>query len=442
MRERVNVILEKGSQEFDGFDFSFAYDPNALTARTPIKGTALFSPAPVGCGWEDFRFEQVIVNDSVWPKGMAVIRVTGEAAVTDSGAPSCFLPKLPAVLFTLEFLVTDNRTYEGQFIPLRFVWLDCTDNTIFLRDSDNVAISHRVFDPKREKVIVDSLNSYPTFAGVRGAGCASDSIGGGNPRMIDFIHGGVRITSNWLYPVGGDLNLNEIFYEFDDLTLYAQYFMFGDTVFRINRMGQLATSDVNQDGKTLTVMDLAYLARMIMGDAKPPPRYPLPPFPATLSRKGEILNVNRPIGAGLIHAFGEVTPTLLIPGANMLFHFDGTVTRILVWDLPLEANRRINGDFMKLSAPIVYTELATYEGYEIDVSYNCCSGLRGDVNGDGKFLPTLDDAEALVDFLSHTNSPFCEVEADVNGDGAINVSDITYLIDYLYTKGPAPVGCG
>jgi Dockerin type I domain len=443
MSERVSVIFEKGTREFSGFDFSIAYDPGALSVQTPIKGASLFSPSPTGCAWEEFRFENRSDNAGTLPKGMSIIRVIGKATSSDTGKPTCFSPKLPAVLFTLEFLVTDNRTYESQFVPLRFVWLDCTDNVLFLKAGDSRAISHSIFDPKREKLIKDSLNDYPTFAGVRGDGCASDSLLQGNSRLVDFVNGGIRIGGPGIMDVGGDLNLNEICYEIADVTLLTRCLIFGDTVFRINLMGQIASSDVNHDGKTLTVMDLAYLARVVTGDAAPPPvRMPFPTFPATLSRRGDILNVNRTIGAGLIHVLGDAIPTLLISGANMLFYYDSTVTRILVWDLPMDTvSNRIIGDFIKVPAPIVFTEMATYEGYQLDVMYSCCSGLRGDANGDGKFLPTLEDASALTAYLGRQNAPFCEVEADVNGDGAINISDAAYLIEYLYNKGPKPVMC-
>ncbi|MFA6587510.1 MAG: dockerin type I domain-containing protein [Patescibacteria group bacterium] len=88
--------------------------------------------------------------------------------------------------------------------------------------------------------------------------------------------------------------------------------------------------------------------------------------------------------------------------------------------------------------------------------------LCGDVNGDGKV--TIGDAVALVHLQrnsSLTNSP--EVKAavfvnplspstnviqnntvpeflvgDVNGDAKINSDDVTYLLDYIFSNGPAP----
>jgi hypothetical protein len=37
--------------------------------------------------------------------------------------------------------------------------------------------------------------------------------------------------------------------------------------------------------------------------------------------------------------------------------------------------------------------------------------------------------------------PPCFDEADVNGNGEINVQDLVYLATYMFNEGPAPVDC-
>jgi hypothetical protein len=69
----------------------------------------------------------------------------------------------------------------------------------------------------------------------------------------------------------------------------------------------------------------------------------------------------------------------------------------------------------------------------------CCL-VRGDVNHSGAV--NVADISYLVDFLFRGGpAPPCLPEADVNGSGDANVSDLSYLVDYLFRGGPAPVPC-
>jgi len=70
---------------------------------------------------------------------------------------------------------------------------------------------------------------------------------------------------------------------------------------------------------------------------------------------------------------------------------------------------------------------------------SCCYN-RGDADGNGSINVT--DLTYLVNYLFFGGpAPPCEEEGDVNGSGAINVADLTYLVDYLFFGGPAPPPC-
>ena len=70
----------------------------------------------------------------------------------------------------------------------------------------------------------------------------------------------------------------------------------------------------------------------------------------------------------------------------------------------------------------------------------CCTGIRGDVDYSGSI--DVADLTYLVDYLfSGGSAPPCPDQADVNGSGGIDVADLTYLVDYLFAGGPEPVGC-
>ncbi len=72
----------------------------------------------------------------------------------------------------------------------------------------------------------------------------------------------------------------------------------------------------------------------------------------------------------------------------------------------------------------------------------CCNhdGIRGDFNYD--LALNVADLSGLVDYLFFEGSPPpCEVEGDADGSGATNVADLTYLVDYLFFDGPSPQTC-
>ena len=77
--------------------------------------------------------------------------------------------------------------------------------------------------------------------------------------------------------------------------------------------------------------------------------------------------------------------------------------------------------------------------YEI---VDCCVGIRGDINGDGKG-PNILDLTRLVDYIFRgATAPDCQLEADVNSDGLPSrITDLTYIVDYMHRGGPLPGSC-
>ncbi|HKC24233.1 MAG TPA: dockerin type I domain-containing protein, partial [Thermoanaerobaculia bacterium] len=62
-------------------------------------------------------------------------------------------------------------------------------------------------------------------------------------------------------------------------------------------------------------------------------------------------------------------------------------------------------------------------------------GLHGDVNGDGKV--DVSDVFYLINFLFASGPPPLGA-ADLNGEGKVDVSDVFYLINYLFAGGAPP----
>jgi len=93
--------------------------------------------------------------------------------------------------------------------------------------------------------------------------------------------------------------------------------------------------------------------------------------------------------------------------------------------------------------PVFSSSLATYEPAIVSPMVTvpiCCLGLRGDANVDGS--TNVSDLTFLVAYLfAGGPESSCPVEADVDGTGFVNVADITYLVQYLFAGGPAPWPC-
>ncbi len=76
----------------------------------------------------------------------------------------------------------------------------------------------------------------------------------------------------------------------------------------------------------------------------------------------------------------------------------------------------------------------------------CCTGIRGNVDGDTLDQIDINDIVYLVNYSFVTPSgpaPVCSEEADVDASGALDITDLVYLVSYSFGNpgGPAPVSC-
>ncbi len=78
--------------------------------------------------------------------------------------------------------------------------------------------------------------------------------------------------------------------------------------------------------------------------------------------------------------------------------------------------------------------------YSCTLNDNNCCKMAGNVNSDG--MVGISDLTFLVDFVNQIGvKPECLKEADVNNDCQVDTLDFNYLVDYMFNNGPAPV-CG
>ena len=360
----VPVYLYAAAGPIGGYDILIGYDNSALSFQSAAIGADW---GAAGCGWEYFTYRYGADGNcsNACPSGL--LRVVA-IAETNNGPnhPDCYSATMPSVLFNLDFLVTNDRTFECQTVPIRFFWLDCGDNALSNRSGDSLLIANAVYDgdvtlnPPNGLNILDSTVGYPTYQGPQ------DDCGSGTKvayRLVSFQNGCVNIACQDSIDARGDINLNNVKYEIADAVLFSNYFVYGITVFKINMQGQIAATDVNADGLTLSVADLVYLIRVIQGDALPYPK--LAPASITYTADRGNVVINGEVGAALVVFQGNVTPVLNASNVEMKYAFDeaANVTRALVYSMN---GTVISGNLLAANGNVVSAEFGSVDGATVN----------------------------------------------------------------------------
>jgi len=368
--ETVDVYMQDHNFQnypMGGFDFLFQYDASALTLQNAEAGQFLSD-----CEWEYFTYRYGANGNcggSACPSGFVRVIAIAE---TNNGPhhPSCFTNGDPGVsnqLVVLHFLVTNDRTFECQYAPVRFFWYDCGDNSISSQDGNFLFISNHVynFEDTTGAYSVDMADPTVAFPNAFGANNTCNvALDDGKPdplRFIDFVNGGVDIACADSLDDRGDINLNHIPYEIADAVLFSNYFIYGVSVFTINQQGQIAATDVNADGLTLSVADLVYLIRVIQGDANPYPKEVVPTNANYVHAANGDLSVQGDVqvGAACVVAEGNVVPELKAANMEIKYAFDGQNTRMLIWS---RDGNSCSGDFVNVPSQIISLEMADNQG--------------------------------------------------------------------------------
>lgn len=367
----VDVTLNGGYYRLTSFDLKIAFYVEALNFQAAIPGD-LFTK----CGWEYFNY-QFTFEDSchvMKPCGMidliAVADINlGRPQVSDPDCPEALMEEGPLNLFSLDFLVTNDRTYECAYLPIRFYWEDCSDNIMTYRsrrdpNTDINAVGKDIIEYVLDGSIRDDRTGFPTIFGAQ-----QECFDVGLPydpkpvELINFINGAVDIICAEWPDMRGDVNLNGIVNEIADAMLFRDYFIHGISVFTINYQGQVAATDVNVNGVPLELADFVYLIRIIVGDALPYPIFQ--PVPGSVTNDAGRLSIDREAGAALLVVTGDVTPSLLADNMEMDFAFGGHSTRILIYGIANDAH--FTGSFIQVSGNIISLDMVTYDGAPIDL---------------------------------------------------------------------------
>ncbi len=318
--------------EIGGYDFLIQYPYNALTFVRAIEATHFQN-----CDWEYFTYRYNSTNCLDTSSLMITIRIVA-IAETNNGPyqPSCSMDST-GHLFTLDFLVSDNRELEGDSVAVEFLWCDCGDNTISGKTGDSLFISRSVYSSFYHVDISDSNSVYPSLFGAQNSDCMS------TPdrqvvRQIDFHNGGMYIQFAGNFDGTGDVNYNEIPYEIADLVMFRDRLVFGDSVFTSNPSGQEAFTDINRNCIPLEIADFVFMVRIITGDFQPNPDSVLHWPSEVLFYQDKPSNSVRvttdvELGAVLLLFDGEITDVTTPTMASITHHFNGDSTTVLLYSV-------------------------------------------------------------------------------------------------------------
>ncbi len=266
----VDINIES-FRPIGGFELLISYD-----ASVSAFSSAIIDETAID-GWEYFNYR---MNSGacapVCPTGL--VRLVG-LAETNNGAnhPPAETLTPNGLLIKMYFLVTNDQNVGGQFLPINFVTYECADNSVSDPSGNDLYVDSKVFNA--ENIVIwdeDNNLTYPESIRQRGLGTPDSCIvgtGKGIPkRCVEFINGGICVIHPDEIDDRGDINLNGVSYEVADAVVFTNYFIYGLAVFTVNIFGQIAASDINADGITLSVADLVLLIRIIIGDAPPIPK--------------------------------------------------------------------------------------------------------------------------------------------------------------------------
>jgi len=354
-------------------------------------------------------------------------------------------PGSQGVLY-VEFRLSNNELYRCFRTPIIWERLDpqCIVNAFSNCSGDSVLVFNDTlfYNPR----ICDSTALWPK---------QDVEI------CVGWEDGGVVFKCDVDPIVMGDVNANGFSYEIGDAVLFANYFISGISVFSSDpeiRERQIASSDVNRDGLTLSIADLVFLLRILAGDAQPlggPPKLAPLGKAMNLTVNGSLIESNSPVdlGAILLTFKGEATQLEpIITGLQVRWGIKDGETKLLIYGM--KTGEKIPAGISKLvniygEVELVKVEAADYYGTPMDVNilrstvkpenyllsqnypnpFNAGTTIRFATPVDGKVsLKIYNVAGQLVrEFSEFKNVGYHSITWDGNNSNGQKVSSGVYL---------------
>ena len=244
-------VLIKNYITVGGIYLQVEFDPTLLYLKGVERGAALaVKDSTESYQWEYFGYRRIPNSDSFIYRLEIV-------ALYDIKTPHKGVPLQPvsdfAELAELKFQVAPDNNPLGTEIPVNFYWDSnfCYENSLWDTTGDILYVSNDTLQFNFSDC--DTTYSYTKYKVVT---------------SLHFENGEVEIPEPPVAQVG-DLNLNGIPYEVGDAVLFLSYFMEGPSVFILDSSLQIANSDIDGNGKVLTLSDFVLMTRIMRHDAIP-----------------------------------------------------------------------------------------------------------------------------------------------------------------------------
>jgi hypothetical protein len=271
-KDSVSISISGLTHSIGSFRLALALDEAEYSLLTVHPGSFMTS-----CQWEYLNWKvdrNASIPQSQYSMGTmefqasAILEITGFATTSPQHAPTCFGNPGDLELASIVLLVAQTargHTTECEYLPVRFFWRDCGDNVLTSLDGDSAFTVDYVSEPGVPGTTNPSGYTFPGF------GAPSSVCDSATSRLyatdMEAINGGFDIICVDSSCRRGDLNLNEIPNEVSDIVTYENYFTDGIITFAPRDINaSIAQSDVNGDGITLSVADLVYLIRLVVGE--------------------------------------------------------------------------------------------------------------------------------------------------------------------------------
>ena len=379
LRKEV-VIRAETNDEIPGFNLYLAYDASTLAFQSASMDGG------VGEAWEYFTWN---LDDEACggacPSG--IVRLVGMADRNNGAAhppDSAYTPN--GEFIYVEFQVANDQNLGDLFIPINFVWYNCGDNAVSDISGALLFVDSRIYNS--EGVLIwDELDdvNFPEAARPAHVGAVDACVATGGKtepvRCAEFYNGGIKVVDPDEIDDRGDINLNTLPYEIADAVMFTNYFIKGLQAFTINQIAQIAATDVNADGITLSVSDLTYLIRVIIGDAEAIPKtnpYTDRAFVYT-GVQNDKLTVSTETAGDLGAAYlvyelpsgmtvGTPSTTTEASGFDLRYAVDGNRLKVLMYDIGRASVDAGRHDIIEIPVQgygeptLVHSELVDYGG--------------------------------------------------------------------------------
>ena len=337
----VPVTLFKAPYDMIAFEFLISYDMSLLSFQGVEEGPLFFWDNY--CDWEYFEYRHYD-SSSDCSNGNCIPGTIKVLGIADIGSnldyPNCLRPEFAADFFQIRFRLSSNINESCNFIPIKFIWNDCYDNSISIDSlpGDGVldatsAVAYRVFTNGE---IIPFADSFPSFSGPADS-CITNSSTASNPvkRLIEFHNGGIYVECDSSDYLIGDIDLDGLPFQSNDAAIFREYFLKGESAFSIHPAKQRAATDINKDGYLAQLNDLVQLDRIVLEELHPDSVIDgyLPGSNIIINdRDNKRVTMITPIATEVLWLkfFGEVTPVNIAEDYVVVRHYDGIFTRMIM----------------------------------------------------------------------------------------------------------------